>query len=123
MDTLWIESLNTVLDDSKTLCLPNRKRIKLTQTCTFLFEVENLDVASPATVSRCGMVYVDSTQLPWRAFVKVRAPRRARARPPALLTMSPFRFATLCLTRFVLTSVLTLQAFVPTLLLSPRLGR
>ncbi|KAA6356746.1 MAG: putative dynein heavy chain, partial [Streblomastix strix] len=70
VDTLWVESLNTVLDDSKTLCLPNRKRIKLTPTVALLFEVENLDVASPATVSRCGMVYIDPQNFPWRAVVK-----------------------------------------------------
>ncbi|KAA6373516.1 MAG: putative dynein heavy chain, partial [Streblomastix strix] len=70
VDTLWVESLNTVLDDSKTLCLPNRKRIKLTPTVTLLFEVENLDEASPATVSRCGMVYIDPMGLPWKALVK-----------------------------------------------------
>ena len=29
IDTLWIESLNTVLDDNRTLCLPNGERIKL----------------------------------------------------------------------------------------------
>jgi dynein heavy chain len=70
VDTLWIESLNTVLDDSKTLCLPNRKRIKLTSTVSLLFEVENLDVASPATVSRCGMVYIDPATFPWIALVQ-----------------------------------------------------
>ncbi|KAH7827202.1 dynein haevy chain 9, inner dynein arm 5 [Monocercomonoides exilis] len=70
VDTLWVESLNTVLDDSKILCLPNRKRIKLTSTISLLFEVENLDVASPATVSRCGMIYIDPLGLPWIALVR-----------------------------------------------------
>ncbi|KAK2964418.1 putative Dynein axonemal heavy chain 6 [Blattamonas nauphoetae] len=70
VDTLWVESLNTVLDDSKTLCLPNRKRIKLNPTVALLFEVENLDEASPATVSRCGMVYIDPAGLPWITVVQ-----------------------------------------------------
>eukprot|EP00770_Monocercomonoides_exilis_P008083 MONOS_8041.1-p1 / transcript=MONOS_8041.1 / gene=MONOS_8041 / organism=Monocercomonoides_exilis_PA203 / gene_product=dynein haevy chain 9, inner dynein arm 5 / transcript_product=dynein haevy chain 9, inner dynein arm 5 / location=Mono_scaffold00292:32264-47119(-) / protein_length=4951 / sequence_SO=supercontig / SO=protein_coding / is_pseudo=false len=70
VDTLWVESLNTVLDDSRTLCLPNRKRIKLTRTVSLLFEVENVDAASPATISRCGMVYVDPSGMPWLAFVQ-----------------------------------------------------
>ncbi|KAK2942847.1 putative Dynein axonemal heavy chain 6 [Blattamonas nauphoetae] len=69
VDTLWVESLNTVLDDSKTLCLPNRKRIKLTDSLSLLFEVQDLQQASPATVSRCGMVYVDDAFLTWSGII------------------------------------------------------
>nr|CCC95695.1 unnamed protein product [Trypanosoma congolense IL3000] len=70
VDTLWVESLNSVLDDSKLLCLDSGERIKLPDTIHMLFEVADLAVASPATVSRCGMVYLDATDLHWSAVVR-----------------------------------------------------
>lgn len=60
VDTLWVENLNTVLDDSKVLCLASGERISLASGMRLVFEVDNLSKASPATISRCAMVYVVS---------------------------------------------------------------
>ena len=60
VDTLWIESMNTVMDDNKMLTLISGERIALPPMVTLVFEVQDLAVASPATVSRAGMVFFDT---------------------------------------------------------------
>ncbi|XP_047186413.1 dynein axonemal heavy chain 2 isoform X2 [Scophthalmus maximus] len=79
VDTLWIESMNSVMDDNKVLTLINGERISMPEQVSLLFEVENLAMASPATVSRCGMVYNDSTDLGWKPFVQSWLDKRHKA--------------------------------------------
>ncbi|KAM4540607.1 dynein axonemal heavy chain 2-like [Fundulus diaphanus] len=79
VDTLWIESMNSVMDDNKVLTLINGERISMPEEVSLLFEVENLAMASPATVSRCGMVYNDYVDLGWKPFVQSWLEKRDKA--------------------------------------------
>jgi dynein heavy chain, axonemal len=69
VDALWIESMNSVMDDNKILTLINGDRIPLTSTMSLVFEVEDLAVASPATVSRAGMIFLDADEMGWAPYV------------------------------------------------------
>jgi dynein heavy chain len=69
VDAMWIESMNSVKDDNKILTLVNSDRASLTASMSLLFEVENLSVTSPATVSRAGMIYIDG-HIGWKPFLQ-----------------------------------------------------
>lgn len=68
VDAVWVENMNSVMDDNKLLTLPNGERIRLQPHCALVCETFDLQYASPATISRCGMVWVDPKNLGYTPF-------------------------------------------------------
>ncbi len=69
IDPEWIESLNSVLDDNHLLTLPTGERISFGTNVNFIFETADLVYASPATVSRMGMIFLNNEDLPIQSIV------------------------------------------------------
>lgn len=69
-----------MLDDNKILTLANGERIPMSVMCRISFEVSDLNNASPATVSRCGIVYVSPTDLAWKPLILTWCKDRAAGR-------------------------------------------
>jgi dynein heavy chain len=71
LDANWIESMNSVMDDNKLLTLASNERIPLKAWMKMIFEIRDLRFATPATVSRAGILYIsDSSGSQWRSYVK-----------------------------------------------------
>ena len=59
--SLWIESLNSALDESRLLCLPSGHRVKLPEKLKFIFETDSIENVSPATVTRCAILWLTAS--------------------------------------------------------------
>ena len=70
IDPEWIESLNSVLDDNHLLTLPTGERIAFGPNVNFIFETSDLQYATPATVSRMGMIFLNNEDLPINSIVE-----------------------------------------------------
>ena len=70
IDPDWIEALNSVLDDNHLLTLPNGERIQFGNNVNFLFETSDLRHASPATISRMGVIFLSTEELDEQKMVE-----------------------------------------------------
>ena len=69
IDAVWIESMNTVMDDNKVLTLVSNERIPLTPAMRMVFEIDSLANATPATVSRAGILFINESDIGFRPFI------------------------------------------------------
>jgi dynein heavy chain len=61
LDANWIESMNSVMDDNKLLTLSSNERIPLKSHMKLIFEIRDLRFATPATVSRAGILFISDS--------------------------------------------------------------
>ncbi|XP_062448100.1 dynein axonemal heavy chain 9 [Rhea pennata] len=97
IDPMWIESLNTVMDDNKVLTLASNERIPLNSTMRLVFEISHLRTATPATVSRAGILYINPADLGWNPPVSSWIDRREIQSERANLTILFDKYLPLCL--------------------------
>ncbi|KAJ1439145.1 dynein heavy chain and region D6 of dynein motor-domain-containing protein [Ochromonadaceae sp. CCMP2298] len=70
IDAVWIESMNTVMDDNKVLTLVSNERIPLSDAMRMVFEIHTLKNATPATVSRAGILYINDTDVGYQPYIE-----------------------------------------------------
>ncbi|KAK5608169.1 hypothetical protein CRENBAI_003200 [Crenichthys baileyi] len=97
IDPMWIESLNTVMDDNKVLTLASNERISLSSSMRLLFEISHLRAATPATVSRAGILYVNPQDLGWSSYVASWIETRQAQSERANLTILFDKYVPYCL--------------------------
>ena len=84
VDLEWMENLNTALDDTRVLSLANGDRLPLPSNLRIILEADHLDHASPAAVSRIGVVFVSSATLGYEPLVSSWLKSRPEAQSVAL---------------------------------------
>ena len=87
VDAIWIEDLNTVLDDNRILTLVNGDRIPMTDNVKIMFKVETLVNASPATVFCAGIIYASKTDLGWSPALEAWVRKRSSAEHQSFLRL------------------------------------
>eukprot|EP00592_Proboscia_alata_P015189 CAMPEP_0194394788 /NCGR_PEP_ID=MMETSP0174-20130528/124051_1 /TAXON_ID=216777 /ORGANISM="Proboscia alata, Strain PI-D3" /LENGTH=2316 /DNA_ID=CAMNT_0039190629 /DNA_START=658 /DNA_END=7604 /DNA_ORIENTATION=+ len=79
IDAVWIESMNTVMDDNKVLTLVSNERVPLSPAMRMVFEINSLKNATPATVSRAGILFINEVDIGWRPFMETWVQQRNNA--------------------------------------------
>ena len=97
IDAVWIESMNTVMDDNKVLTLVSNERIPLTPAMRMVFEIDSLANATPATVSRAGILFINESDIGFRPFIDSFVDRRTTGVEKAHLPLLFSKYVQPCL--------------------------
>lgn len=97
LDTEWIESMNSVMDDNKILTLASNERIPLLDHMRLMFEIAHLKYATPATVSRAGILFVSELDIGWNPYLQSWCDRREDATERTTLVALTERYVVPCL--------------------------
>lgn len=81
----WAENLNSLLDENRKLTLVTGETLPLTQHTRVIIESDELSRCSPATVSRCGIIYMDDRLVSEKAVFN----HYMRSLPPILSDLAP----------------------------------
>ncbi|KAM9302491.1 LOW QUALITY PROTEIN: dynein axonemal heavy chain 11 [Morus bassanus] len=100
IDSTWIESLNTVMDDNKVLTLTSSEHVPMTPSMWLLYEVHHLRAATPATVSRAGIVYLNMGNLYVASWIETRRYQSEKANLTVLFDKYEFPYLEKLRTRF-----------------------
>ncbi|XP_068982290.1 dynein axonemal heavy chain 7-like isoform X4 [Bombus flavifrons] len=70
LNSVWIENLYAVLDINGMLYLSSDEKMNMTNFISIIFETINMEDISPAILSTCGIIYIESNSIDWRPYVK-----------------------------------------------------
>ncbi|XP_053397319.1 dynein axonemal heavy chain 5-like isoform X6 [Mercenaria mercenaria] len=70
LNTGWADNFNSVLNSDKVLHLRNGDKLFLSDNINIIFETARLPEASPSTVARCGILYIDKDVVGWKPIAK-----------------------------------------------------
>ena len=70
IDTVWMEYLNSALDDTSRLSLANGKFVNVPSNFRFIFESSDIFNCTPASISRCGTVCITENDIGWESLMK-----------------------------------------------------
>jgi dynein heavy chain len=82
----WVENLNSAMDDNQVLTLASQERIYVERNSRFIFECTHLEHATPATVSRASIVFMNQNDSGWEVFFQ----SWLGTIPPVIIIITPF---------------------------------